>query len=183
MRLDQYFPENYTPGASFIKQILWYFLGSSLLYSYWLPFSKFKVFLLRAFGAHIGKKVTIKPGVRIKFPWRLAVGNYVWLGEQAWLDNLAEISIDDHVCISQGAYLGTGNHNWSDPNFALRLGRIHIQESSWVGAHAVVGPGVTVGRGAVLCLGSIATRSLEPMMVYSGNPAKPLKARLMKPSE
>lgn len=183
MRLDQYTVGQYTPGAPYLKQLLWYFLGQPLFRSYWLPVSGIKVSLLRLFGAQVGKDVRVKPGVTLKFPWRIAIGDYVWLGEQVWLDNVIDIRIDDHVCISQGAYLGTGNHDWQDPNFALKLSAIHLESRCWIGAKAVVGPGVTIGHGAVLCLGSIAGQSLAPMTIYAGNPARPIKTRKIRKTE
>ncbi|MBF2097422.1 MAG: colanic acid biosynthesis acetyltransferase WcaF [Gloeomargaritaceae cyanobacterium C42_A2020_066] len=180
VRLDQYTLGDYTPGAPLWQQLLWYGLGAPLFRSYSLPSSSLKVWLLRRFGAQIGQGVRIKPGVQVKFPWRLQVGNYVWLGEGAWLDNVAPITVGDHVCISQAVYLCTGNHDWSDPHFQLRPAAITLESGCWLGARAVVGPGVTVGTGAVLTLGSVATRDLEPMTIYAGNPAQPLKTRHIK---
>lgn len=179
MWLDQYTLGSYTPRASYGKQVLWYFLGSPLVRSHWLPFSAFKVWLLRCFGATIGQGVRIKPNVQVKFPWQLTVGDYVWLGENVWLDNVAPIILESHVCLSQGVYLCTGNHDWSQPSFQLIAAGIHIQQGSWIAAQAVIGPGVTVGRGAVLCLGSVTGRSLQPMTIYAGNPAQPIKKRVM----
>lgn len=177
MRLDNYTLGNYTPGAPYSQQILWYFIGSPLVESYWLPISSMKVSILRLFGATIGKGVRIKTGVKIKFPWRLSVGNHVWIGEDTWIDNLANVTIENHVCLSQGVYLCTGNHNWNHPNFELIPAPIYIQEGSWIAAKSVIGPGVTIRRGAVLALGSVTGRSLEANIVYSGNPAKPIKKR------
>ena len=68
----------------------------------------------------------VKPGVRVKYPWRLRVGDHAWLGEDCWIDNLADVQIGAHACISQAAYLCTGNHDWADPAFALILGPITI---------------------------------------------------------
>ncbi|HIK11962.1 MAG TPA: colanic acid biosynthesis acetyltransferase WcaF [Oscillatoriaceae cyanobacterium M33_DOE_052] len=180
MRLDKYTTGNYAPGAPLWKQLLWYFLGYPLVRSYWLPFSAPKVLILRWFGAKVGQGVRIKPGLRVKFPWRLVVGDFVWLGENAWIDNLANVTLESHVCISQDVYLCTGNHDWRSPDFALITGEIYIEESGWIAARAVVGPGVRVGRGVVLGLGSVASGSLEPMTVYAGNPAQPLKKRVVK---
>lgn len=177
MRLDTYTVGSYTPGAPLWKQLLWYFAGHPIVASRWLAFSGVKVATLRLFGAHIGQGVRIKTGVRVKFPWRLQVGDYVWLGEECWIDNVADVKIDSHVCLSQGVYLCTGNHDWTHPVFALKCSPIWIQRGSWIGAKAAVGPGVTVGVGAVLALGSIAAKSLEPMTIYSGNPAQPVKER------
>lgn len=178
VQLASYTPgDDYSPGAPLLKQLLWFYGGSPLVMSHWLPFSGFKVKLLRLFGATIGSGVRIKPGVRVKFPWRLSVGDNCWLGEHAWIDNLAPVTLDDNVCLSQGVYLCTGNHDWSKPTFDLRLGGIHIEQSAWIGAQAMVGPGVTVGAGAILSLGSVTSRTLESWTIYAGNPAQPIKTR------
>ena len=179
MHLDNYSIGNYTPGVPYLQQILLYFLGSPLVESYWLPISSIKVRILRLFGASIGQGVRIKSGVRVKFPWRLSVGNHVWIGEDTWIDNLAPVVLEDHVCLSQGVYLCTGNHDWNHPDFKLIPAPIHIEESSWIAAKSVIGPGVTIGRGAVITLGGVTGRSLESMMIYAGNPAQPIKKRTM----
>lgn len=180
MQLHCYTTGSYTPGAPYWKQLLWYFLGSPLVQSYWLPLSSLKVTVLRLFGARIGQGVRIKPGVRVKFPWRLIVGDHVWMGENAWIDNLALVTLESNVCLSQNVYLCTGNHDWSDPTFQLRVAPIHIQAGSWIAAGAMVGPGVTLAPGVVLTLGSVAVRSLAAMTIYTGNPAMPVKARTVR---
>ena len=180
MYLDHYSVGTYSPGASLIKQVLWYFIGDWLVQAPWLPFSSLKVSLLKLFGAKIGRGANIKPHVKIKFPWRLSLGDYVWLGERCWIDNLAPVTIESHVCVSQGVYLCTGNHDWSDPYFALKTGPIVLKTGSWIGARAIIGPNVTVGQGAVLSLGSVATHSLAAMTIYAGNPAQPIKSRVLR---
>ncbi len=177
MRLDNYTVGTYTPGAPYWKQLLWYFFGSPLLESHFIPISTFKVWILRIFGAKIGQGVRIKPGVRVKFPWRLTVGDYVWIGEEAWLDNIAPVTIESHVCISQRVYLCTGNHDWNNLDFKLIPAPIYIQESSWIAANSTIGPGVNVGQGAVLTLGGVTGHSLEPMTIYAGNPAQAIKKK------
>lgn len=180
MYLEKYNKGNYTPGAPLWRQLLWYFVGSPLHQSSWLPISSFKVFLLRCFGAKIGTGVRIKPGVKVKFPWKLSVGDHSWLGENLWIDNLASVKIDDNVCVSQGVYICTGNHDWSQDTFDLKISSIQIKSSAWIGAHSKIAPGVIVGQGAILTLGSTANKSLEPMHIYSGNPAKSVKQRCIK---
>jgi len=125
------------------------------------------------FGAKIGKGVVVKPGVNIKYPWRLKVGNHVWIGEKVWIDNLGDVVIEDNVCISQGAMLLCGNHNYKKSSFDLMVGDITLKQGSWIGAKSVVCPGVTVGSHAVLSVGSIATQNLEEYTIYQGNPAVP----------
>jgi putative colanic acid biosynthesis acetyltransferase WcaF len=181
MYLNQYTLGTYSPGAPHWKQLLWYFLGSPLVASSRLPFSAIKVWTLRRFGAQIGQQVRIKPGVHVKFPWRLTIGDYVWIGENVWLDNLAPITIESHVCISQSVYLCTGNHDWSDRHFQLMPKAILLKTGSWIAARCVIGPGVVVGEGAVLTLGGVTGRSLEPMTIYAGNPAQPIKQRKLHP--
>lgn len=178
VQLANYTPSSdYSPGASIIKQLLWFYIGAPLLSTYWLPFSGLKVKILRLFGASMGIGIRIKPGVKVKFPWRLTVGDSCWLGEQVWIDNLAPVTLAENVCLSQGVYLCTGNHDWTKPTFDLCIDKICIEHSAWIGAKAVIGPGVTVGEGAVLGLGSTASSSLERWTIYAGHPAVPLKAR------
>lgn len=179
VRLDRYTQGTYTPGAPFLRQVLWYCFGSPLVQS-GLPSSKLKVWVLRAFGAQVGVGVCVKPGVKVKFPWRLRVGDYVWLGERAWFDNLAVIELESHVCVSQNAYLCTGSHDWGRANFGLRTFPIRLGSGSWVGANACVGPGVTIGERAVLTLGSVATSDLEADGIYTGNPAERVKTRVIR---
>lgn len=181
MHLDRYRADRhgYTTGAGMLRQILWFFVGAPLLRSWIVPFSPLKVRVLAIFGASIGRGVRIKPGVRVKFPWRLTVGDHCWLGEDLWIDNLAEVRIGSHCCISQGAYLCTGSHDWSRDTFDLITKPILVENHAWLGARCVVAPGVTVGEGAVLGLGSVATRPLEAWTVYQGSPAQPVRQRSM----
>lgn len=179
--LKQYkLPTDYSPGVPLWQQLLWFFIGFPLVKTSLIPVSRTKVWLLKLFGASVGEGVCIKPGVRIKFPWKLTIGDHSWIGENAWIDNVGPITIGDNVCISQGVYLCTGNHDWSLPTFDLRVGAIHIRSGSWLGAQSIVGPGITVGEGAILSLGSVATRSLDPMTIYTGNPAQAVKKRVIK---
>jgi putative colanic acid biosynthesis acetyltransferase WcaF len=122
----------------------------------------------------------VKPGVRVKYPWLLKIGDFSWIGEDAWIDNLAMVQIGSHVCVSQGAYLCTGNHDWSDPRFGLIVRPIKIGDGAWVGAKALVCPGAELGAGAVAAAGSVVAGILEPNTIYSGNPAEAVKARVFQ---
>jgi putative colanic acid biosynthesis acetyltransferase WcaF len=171
----------YRSGRSKAVEALWFFVGLPLLRFTLVPFSAFRILLLRLFGANIGAGVVIKPGVRVKYPWLLRVGDHSWVGEDAWIDNLAQVEIADNVCISQGAYLCTGNHNWSDPAFGLRVQPITLRAGSWVGARSVVCPGVEFGEGAIAAAGSVVMNSLEPWTIHAGNPATLRRIREIKP--
>lgn len=164
-------------GASTPKYILWMicsrlFLKSSLPYP-----SRFKKLILELFGAKIGNGVVFKPCINIKFPWKLTIGNYCWIGENVWIDNLAEVIIEDNVCISQGAFLLTGNHNYKLPTFDLITKKIVLKSGVWIGAKTTVCPGVTCNENAILSVGGIATKDLQKNTIYAGNPAIELRRR------
>jgi len=184
MRLDLFeaLKVNHERGVPRYKEVLWH-LVQMLFVSTSIPGKKLRAVLLRSFGAKIGKGAVIKTGVRVKFPWRLEIGDYCWLGESCWIDNFAEVRIGDHCCLSQGAYICTGSHDWADRAFELVSRPIIIEDHAWIAAHAKVAPGVRVGEGAVLCLGSVATQELESWTVYLGVPAKPIKKRIIHDSE
>ncbi len=170
----------YSPGRSRWVQFAWFFAGLPLLRAAWLPSSSFRRALLRTFGAKIGRNVVIKPGARVKYPWLLEVGDWSWIGEDAWIDNLAPVRIGSSACLSQGAYLCTGNHDWTDPAFGLIIRPIVIGDGAWIGAKSVVCPGVEVGPGAVAAAGSIVTKDLKSYFIYAGNPAQPVKKRVLE---
>jgi putative colanic acid biosynthesis acetyltransferase WcaF len=167
---------DFSRGRSRAIEALW-LIVQWLFVSSWLPGAPHRRFLLRLFGAQIGKGVDIKPGVRVKFPWRLEIGNHSWIGEDVWIDNLALVRIGRNCCLSQAAYLCTGSHDWKSPTFDLISRPIIIEDGSWVAARGSVGPGVRIGRGAVLTLGSIAVADLGAWGVYQGNPAARVKER------
>ncbi len=168
--LSSYSNINYNPGSK-LKRGIWYFINVFFFQNHLFPFSGIKVLLLKYFGAKIGVGVTIKPNVTIKYPWFLEIGNHVWIGENVWIDNLGKIIIENNVCISQGALLLCGNHNYKKPTFDLIVGEIHIKEGAWVGAKAVIGPNNTINSHAIVSLGSIVTSNLESYSIYQGNPA------------
>ncbi len=175
--LSAYNNDWYNPGASTLKRTLWYFVNALLFINPLNPVSSLKVKLLRLFGARVGKGVTLKPNVNIKYPWLLEIGDHVWIGEGVWIDNLAPVSIGSHVCISQGALLLTGNHNYKKKTFDLMVGKITLADGAWIGAKSVVCPGVTCGSHSVLAVGSVAGKDLKPYFIYQGNPAVPVRER------
>lgn len=166
----------YNPGPP-LKRILWYACGLCFVQTRW-PFpSKLKRMLLAAFGAKLGRGVVIKPNVNIKYPWLLEIGNDVWIGEGVWIDNLAKVTIGSNVCVSQGAYLLTGNHDYKAEAFDLIVGPIVVEDGAWVGAKAIVCPGATLKTHAVLTAGSVLSKTAEAWTIYAGNPAAPVRKR------
>jgi putative colanic acid biosynthesis acetyltransferase WcaF len=175
-RLNTYDSRTFERGRAGWVEALW-LLAQWMFVSSVLPGSAHRRFVLRMFGARIGSGVNIKPGVRVKFPWRLSVGDHTWIGEDVWIDNLADVAIGSHCCVSQGAYLCTGSHDWTKPTFDLIVRPIRIEDEAWVAAQATIAPGVTMGEGSVLGLGSVATRDLAPWTINTGNPALMVKTR------
>lgn len=169
----------YKPGGTLIKRTLWY-LTNYCFFRSPFPFYGPKRFLLRFFGAQVGKGLVIKPHVSIKYPWKLVIGNHVWIGEEVWIDNLAKVTLKDNSCVSQGALLLCGNHNYKKTTFDLLVGEITLEEGAWAGAKTVICPGVRLGSHSLLTVGSIATSNLEPNWIYQGNPAQKLKPREIK---
>lgn len=167
---------SFSRGRSGLVEALWLITQWTLVSS-WLPGSAHRRWLLRLFGAHVGKGVRIKPRVRVKFPWRLSLGDNTWLGEGVWIDNLVEIKIGANCCISQDAYLCSGSHDWTKPSFDLVTKPVRIEDESWVCSRATVAPGVKAGRGSVLAMASLAATDLQPWTVYQGVPARPLCSR------
>lgn len=181
-QIDLSVPDNteLVRGAPLLVEAVWYFFGLPLLRSHWITSSPFRSRLLRLFGAKIGKGVYVKPGLRVKFPWYLEVGDHSWLGEDLWIDNLAQVTIGPHCCLSQGAYLCTGNHDWSTPNMRLFRRPIRCEAGSWIGAKSVICPGVTLGPGAVAAAGSVIVKDIPAMEVHAGNPAGFVRVRELK---
>lgn len=173
---SQFNNKSYYPG-SILKRITWYFLNRLFFNTSILYPSTLKSAILRLFGAKIGKGLVIKPNISIKYPWFLQVGDHVWIGEDVWIDNLSNVSIGDNVCISQGALLLTGNHNYKKASFDLIIGEIHLEEGVWIGAKSIVGPGVRCGSHSVLSVGSFTSKNLDAFGIYQGNPAIKIRNR------
>jgi len=177
--LSGYTTGSFSTGAGVVKRTLWYYVNLLFFISPVLPISALKLALLRMFGAKIGRGVVIKPAVNIKYPWKLSIGDYSWIGEKAWIDNLDQVSIGSNCCISQGAMLLCGNHNFKKAGFDLITLPITLEDGAWIGAHSVVCPGVTCKSHSVLAVNSVATKNLEPYFIYQGNPAIQVKERII----
>jgi len=176
---SRYTTGQFDRGAGVVKESLWLVVSLILFRLCPFSFSTLKRAALRAFGASIGRDVTIKPQVKITFPWKLTVGDHVWIGEECWLLNLERIVIGSNVSISQRAVLCTGSHDYKQVTFDLITRPITLKDGVWIGAGCWVGPGVTMESHAILAMGSVATKNLDPHGIYRGNPAVLVKKRVI----
>ncbi len=174
--LSQFNNDWYKPG-NVVKRTLWYFFNAFYLLNPLNPFGGLRKFVLRLFGAKIGKAVVIKPRVNIKYPWKLKIGDHSWIGEDVWIDNLGVVEIGANCCISQGALLLCGNHDYKKPTFDLMVGDITLEEGVWIGAKSIVTAGVRCHSHAILTAGSVTGIDLEAYKIYRGNPAEIVRDR------
>lgn len=146
LALDRFRRPSIVGAPSFAWRAAWYLVNALLFQSALLGLvpSAAKALLLRGFGARVGIGLVCKPRVSIKSPWFLEIGDHVWLGEAVWIDNHCAVRIGSNVCISQGAAIFTGNHDWSDPAFAFFAAPVEIGSGSWVTAFRRLGPGTRV---------------------------------------
>ncbi|MBS1927004.1 MAG: colanic acid biosynthesis acetyltransferase WcaF [Chitinophagaceae bacterium] len=177
--LSRYNNSWYQPAPVW-KRALWYLVNVIFFQSSLCPFYRPKRFLLRCFGAKLGRRVVLKQHVNIKYPWFLSIGDNSWIGERVWIDNLGTVIIGNNVCISQDALLLCGNHDFTSPGFDLRVGEIILEEGVWIGARSIVGGGTICKSHSVLSAGSLVSGEMEPYGVYRGNPAIKIKERIIK---
>lgn len=175
--LAAFTPRGFDKGAGRCKRVVWYAVNALVVRAPWCTSMRLKVWLLRLFGAHIGRRPVIKNEVRVKSPWFLTIGDDCWLGERVWIDNLERVTIGNDVCLSQDALIITGNHDYRSPSMAYRNAPVTIGDGCWIGARATVGPGVTVHSGAVVALSAVLTHDAQADTVYEGNPAVAVRQR------
>jgi len=140
----------------------------------------FRAWLLRLFGARVGIKTVIRPSVRITYPWKVSIGDFAWIGDNAELYSLGEIEIGAHAVVSQRSYLCAGDHDYTDPTFPIRSHRVVVGAQVWVAADVFVAPGVSIGEGAVIGARSSVFSDMPAGMVCMGYPCRPVKRRLTK---
>lgn len=167
-------------GRGFLIRAIWSLVNALVFLNPVLPAYGLKARILRAFGAQIGEGVVIKPGVNIKYPWFLTIGDYSWIGERAWLDCLSPLRIGKHVVISQGAYLVCGTHDWEDPGMGSVIAPIVVEDGAWIASFARIAGNVTIGQEAMVALGAVVFSDCEPRGTYRGNPAQRVGRRRIR---
>lgn len=139
------------------------------------PMHGWRRFLLRCFGAKLGRGTRVYSRARVWAPWNLDVGESVGIADDAEIYNPAMITIGDFAVISQGAYLCAASHNYRQWSFTLIAAPIHIGSHAWIAARAIVQMGVTISDGCIVGAGSVVTRSLPAWSVCAGNPCRFVK--------
>jgi putative colanic acid biosynthesis acetyltransferase WcaF len=175
--LSSYDNGGYDPGRSGLVRALWYVVSLAVFESGWCPLIRVKVLLLRLFGARVGRCVVIKPNVRIKYPWRFEAGDHCWIGQEAWIDNLANVEIGSNVCLSQRAYICTGGHDHRSRTFDLTALSVQVADGAWIGASSVVLGGNNVGANALVAAGSVVTNDVPAASIMAGVPARVIMKR------
>lgn len=175
LQLGRYEKGKYSPGRGIFVRAAWYILSLVMFESGWCPLSRLKVSILRLFGAQLGTGVVIKPHVRIKYPWLLQIGDQSWVGQEAWIDNLAPVRIGSNVCISQRVYLCTGSHDHRKRTFDLIAAPITIGDGAWLAVGSIVLGGVSVGANALVCAGTVVRSDVPADTISWGHGSRLLE--------
>jgi putative colanic acid biosynthesis acetyltransferase WcaF len=169
-------PAGFRGRSALVVQIWWlvdclFFRPSPQVLYFW------RRMLLRMFGARIGKGVLIRPSVKVTYPWKITIGEYSWIGDEVVLYSLGEIKIGSHAVVSQRSYLCAGSHDYNSEEFTIFSLPVVVEDQAWLATDVFVGPGVTIGKAAVVGARSSVFKSIEGGKIYAGNPAKIIKER------
>ena len=165
-----------------LRRILWMLCQPLFRFSP-RPCFGWRRWLLRRFGARVGQHVNMYGSSVIYMPWNLTIGDWSSLGEHAFIYNLGPVTIGSRATISGRAHLCAGTHDHTDPSMPLMKPPIIIKDQAWICADAFVGPGVTVGQGAVVAARAVVVKDIEPWSIVAGNPARRIKQRELKKAE
>ncbi|MDH4460400.1 MAG: putative colanic acid biosynthesis acetyltransferase [Flectobacillus sp.] len=169
-------PHNFRGKPAWYVQLWWIvqklFFNASPQFTY-----AWRRFLLRAFGAKIGKNVIVRPSVHIQFPWKVSIGDHSWIGDDVVLYSLGEIEIGKNVVVSQKSYLCTGSHDYRQEDFPIYAQKITLEDECWLATDVFVAPGITIGKGCVIGARSSVYKDMPAGMLCMGNPAKAIKPR------
>jgi len=171
MKLEMYDNSDFDRGAPRWKRGLWVIVRCFFFQNPCPWGSAFRSALLRAFGAKIGKGVGIGSNVNISFPWRLVVGDHVWIGDDVGILSLAQVTIESNVCVARRSFLCTGSHDVRREDFKLKVAPILIRTGSWIAIDSLILPGVTIGEGAVVSAASVVLKDVPANCLVRGNPA------------
>ena len=176
-RLDQFrLPPGFRGRPAWLVQLWWLVQGTLFRWSPQFMYG-WRRFLLKVFGANIGRNVLILPTAQITYPWKVTIGDYSWIGDDVVLYSLGDISIGSHTVISQRSYICTGSHDFTRKGFDIYALPIVIGDQVWIATDVFVAPGVTIGHGTVVGARSTVLHDLPSGMVCFGTPARPVRPR------
>ena len=164
-------------GKSKIYVQLWWLVQAILIGLSPQVFYGWRRFWLRMFGASIGKKVLVRPSVKITYPWKVSIGDHSWIGDDVVLYSLGEIEIGSNTVISQKSYLCTGSHDYTKETFDIFAKKITVGNGCWLATDVFVAPGINIGDGVVVGARSSVFKELKSNWIYKGSPAKAHKVR------
>lgn len=162
---------------------LWWFVQATLFRGSPQVCYGFRRWLLRMFGAQVGRGSIIRPSVTVTYPWKVKIGAYSHIGDDVVLYSYGDITIGNSVVVSQKSYLCAGTHDFLSEAFELQSFPIVIEDQVWLAADVFVAPGITVGQGTVVGARSSVFSNLPEFMICTGSPAKPVRSRLRTPSD
>ncbi|MFT4102053.1 MAG: putative colanic acid biosynthesis acetyltransferase [Burkholderiaceae bacterium] len=176
IHLSKAMREIFVRGRSKLVEGLWFLVEWAVVNNSLMPVSAVRLFALRLFGARIGTDCRCPHAIRVKFPWKLTIGDRCWLGDGAWLYNQAHLTIGSDVCISRQAFITTESHGGKKA-MDLQADPIVIEDGVWITPGCILQKGVTVARNTLVTPGSVLHRSTRPDSVYGGSPAEYLRPR------
>lgn len=165
--------------SKFIVQ-LWWIVEKILFAMSPQFFYGWRRFLLRSFGAKIGKNVLIRSTAKFTYPWKVEIGDNSWIGEETIFYSLDEIKIGKNVAVAHGVYFNTGLHDYSKDNFTILSNKIIVEDECWITNDVYIAPGVSIGKGTVVGARSNVFKDLPEGYICYGSPAKPIKKRIEK---
>jgi putative colanic acid biosynthesis acetyltransferase WcaF len=173
-RLAEFSNAGYSNGRHLPWMVAWFVAQNAFFDRWWFP-PFLRPHLLRFFGAEVGQGCLIRHGVRVHWPWRLHLGDHVWVGEGVWLHTIEDIVVEDNVCISQRASITTGSHLHKDPQFHTDNAPIRLRSGCWIGAEAMVARGVTIGLNSVVGARALAYKDVpdDTMVLYPAPRIRP----------
>jgi putative colanic acid biosynthesis acetyltransferase WcaF len=169
-------PDGFRGRPAWFVQLWWLVQATLFRWSPQLAYP-WRAFLLRIFGARVGIQTIIRPTATFTYPWKVAIGDHVWIGDDTVIYSLGEIKIGSHSVLSQQCYICAGDHDYRKLNFEIRNPKIVIGSECWVAAGSFVGPNVTIGDGCIIGARSAVMTSQPPGMLCIGSPCKPRKKR------
>lgn len=169
-------PKDFRGKSAIIVQLWWIVQGTLFAMSPQFLYG-WRRFLLRCFGAEIGKHVIIRPSAKMTYPWKVKIGDYSWIGDDVVLYSLGNIIIGKNTVISQKSYICTGTHDYTKNNFPILEKKTVIGNACWLATDVFVSPGVTINNGVVVGARSTVINDLDSNSVYVGSPVRFIKKR------